>query len=165
MDISLYLINYIQSRIDYSTNTLELYIADTIQSSTIEIIIKDDGKKINDEKVNSKTFAGLLELSRSLGGQISHLYHRKQTTVQFEFQITEKSKVNINDFHSLFGVMMLNNPSVNIVFSYLSKKGEYTLNSLEIIQAFEPSELLQKEILIYMNELLSDHLNQIRDAL
>jgi len=165
MNISLYLINYLQSRVDAGARVIELYIADSIKKKVIEIIIKDDAAKIEEHDDGSEAYLGLTKLSEKLKASIKHLYHRKNTTVHLEWRLYKDSSHSLNDFHSLIGLLALNSPKTRLVFSYISKKGEYVFDSQKVLAEFSPEELLQKEILIYMNELLEEHLNDVRDSL
>jgi len=164
MDISLYLINYVQSRLESEAHFIEIYVVDTVKRNTIEIIIKDDGNKIDEENIVSKSFLALSNFCTRASGEFKHLYHRKYTSIHLEWLIG-KSSYNINDFHSLLGMTVLNAPKTRIVFTYLSEKGEYVFDSQKIIAEFSQEELMQKEILMTMNELLAEHLNEVRNNL
>ena len=165
MDISLYLINYMQSRFEAGAHVVEIYIADSIKNNTIEIIIKDDGDKIDEENQVLESFLALSKICTQVSGEFKHLYHRKHTSVHLEWSLNANKNYSIKEFHSLLAMTILNSISFRIVFTYLSKKGEYVFDSQKIITEFTKEELMQKEILMTMNELLEEHLNDVRNNL
>jgi len=162
MDISFFLVTYLQSRIDASCKSIELYIADQLNDKAIEIIFKDDGSKLVS---NNMAYLRLSDLEKQFHGQLSHLYHKGQTIVNLEFNQHSQRTIKLGNFHSLLGITMINNPKTPILFTIISKKGEYILNSNSIISSFTSEELKKKEVLEYMNELLFSHISEVTDSL
>jgi len=163
MDFSFHLINYIQSRIAAKANKIELYIADNMEPNRAEIIIKDTGLKLVDS--NASELDRLVGYVEEFKGSYRFLFHRGENTLLMEWAVTSDSHKSLENLHSILGFTIINNPQININFSYLSSKGEYFLDSSKFHRTFSSDELMEKELLVYMNELLADHLNDVRDLL
>lgn len=165
MDISFYLIKYLQFRIQARASVLELYIADTLNNDHIEIIIKDDAEKIDENSSNAEPITELLQMADNINGQLKHLYHRKQNSVHIDWKVKQSNKISLENFHSLLAVLTLNSPQTRIVFSYLSKKGEYIFDSQKLFEEFSEEELRQKDTMTMMNEILDEQIDAVRDHL
>ncbi len=120
MDISLYLIKYMQFRIDSNAHFIELYIADGFKSDNIEIVIKDDADRMEEGEQLSDAYINLSNLSTEFSGQVKHLYHRKHTSIYLDWPLNKRNVHTIGSFHSLLPMLALNAPETRIVFSYLS---------------------------------------------
>jgi len=160
MNISFFLAQYLQFRYKSSTK-LELYIVDQVHEGNFEIIIRDNADKIEgDELVNADQIISTLDLDAH---QKRHQYfHKGYNHLQVELKITEALKPELGSFHSLLSILVLENNKTDFVFSYISPKGEYILDSSSIHNNFSPEELQSKELLHYVNELLRDHFDAIR---
>lgn len=165
MDISLYLMNYLQARLNSKADFVDVYIADALIGKQMEIIIRDNGEKIDEQNQIPESFLSLSKICTQASGEFKHLFHIKHTSVHMEWNLNDKKKYSLENIHSLLGMMILNFPKTRIVFTYLSKKGEYVFDSQKIIAEFTQKELLQKEVLNYMSQLLEEHLNKVRDNL
>jgi len=163
MDISFYLANYIQYRISSRAKNVDFYIADCMQSNQAEIIIKDNGARLEDESVPE--LCKLSDFCLELKGQHQLLFHKGENTLNLEWPIKKASSAQLTQLHSLLGLMMINNTEVRIVFTYLSKRGDYVLDSSKFHRMFNGDELMEKDLLVYMNELLEGHLKDVRDCL
>ena len=155
MDISFFLAQYLQFRLK-SAKHLELYLVDQVNSASYDIIIKDDGDKIEEEKLEeSENIIQILDLQAP---HKNHQYfHKGFNNLNMELKLDSGLIPNLGDFHSLLAMIILNHPQCNIVFSYMSPRGEYVLNSDAIHQNFSKEELQSKELLTYVNELLQGH--------
>lgn len=160
MDISFFLAQYLQFRY-LSSSKLELYIVDQVHTGKFEIIIRDDANKIEGKEIEH---AGEIISSLKLKAkQKCHQYfHKGYNHLQIEIIITNELKPQLGNFYSLLNVLVLENPNTDFIFSYISPKGEYILDSKAIHQNFSPEELQSKELLEYVNELLKDHFDAIR---
>jgi len=164
MDISLYLTSFLQYRIAKSPTFVELYVVDQYDKGVLDFLIKDDAARFDDEE--SLAFNKLRSFCDQTHGQIKHLYHRKHTSIQMTWLPSgKKHQITINDFPSLFAVLILSHPKVNFVFSYLSKKGEYVFRSLDVFAEFSVAELQEKETLMVFIEILKKKINEIKVGL
>lgn len=160
MDISFFLAKYLHFRFKFSKN-IELYIVDQAHDLSFDVIIRDDGKAIaDDDLVESSSIISMLNL------QAPHVYHqyfhKGMNQLQIEFKISQIFKPELANFHSLLGMIILEYPDQTLHFSYMSPKGEYLLDSNTIHQNFSKDELQSKELLQYLNELLSEHFEAVR---
>lgn len=160
MDISFFLAQYLQFRYPLSSK-LELYIVDQVHAGDFEVIIRDNGEKIVEEEIDkADIIIGSLNLDAS--HKRHQYFHKGYNHLQIELPISDKLTPQLGDFHSLVSILILENPKTNFVFSYISPKGEYVLDSTVIHENFSKEELQSKELLQYVNELLKDHLEAIR---
>lgn len=160
MDISFFLAQYLQFRYQ-SSSKLELYIVDQVHSGDFEIIIRDDGDKIEKDEV-SKADQIISTLNLDPHQKCHQYFHKGYNHLQIEIKISDALIPQLGNFHSLISVLVLENPKTDFIFSYISPKGEYILDSSAIHNNFSPEELQSKELLQYVNELLEDHFNAIR---
>lgn len=163
MDISYYLAHHLQAIIAENVSKIELYIVDQLQENLVEIIFKYDCSGNFSNELNHQT--PLIEITEKYGGSISILNHKGDITQSFEWPIQEQFKPNLGNFYSLFGTIMLNHPDIHFILSFLSRNGEYILDSSFINKTFSREELQQKEVLSNMNDLLKDNLNNVRYSL
>ena len=155
MDISLFLAQYLQFRLK-SAKELELYLVDQVNSGSYDIIIKDSGDKIEEETLEESD-----SILRVLNLQEPHknhqYYHKGFNNLNMELKLDSGLIPSLGNFHSLLAMLILDHPQANIVFSYMSPRGEYILNSDAIHQNFSKEELQSKELLSYINDLLKGH--------
>lgn len=159
MNISLFLAQYLQFRLK-SAKELELYLVDQVNSGSYDIIIKDTGDKIEKETLEESD-----NIIKVLNLQDLHknhqYYHKGFNNLNMELKLDSGLVPHLGDFHSLLAMTILDHPQCNIVFSYMSPRGEYVLNSDSIHQNFSKEELQSKELLTYINELLKGHFDDI----
>jgi len=161
MDISLYLTNFLQYRIAEGSTFIELYIADQYEKDVLDFLIKDDAAKFDDEE--TLAFNKLKLFCDQTKGQIKHLYHRKHTSVQMSWASTATGNhVVMDDFPSLFAVLILSHSNINFVFSYLSSKGEYVFTSQGLFKEFSKHELEDKETLMVFIDILKKEIDNLR---
>ena len=160
MDFSFYLANYLESRILQKCKNMEIYIADNLESKLVELIVKDDAKEpANDFSLEiSESFHDFIH---HIGGNYKVLKHLGLTNLNIELPVASKKTPKLGRFHSLLAMAILQNPHVQITFTFISPKGEYSIQSNNIIQAFDSEELQQKKLLKYMNELLEEEINKL----
>lgn len=160
MDISFFLAKYLHFRFKYS-KTIELYIVDQTHDLTFDVIIRDDGKTIADNELSES-----LSIISMLNVKPPHIYHqyyhKGMNHLQIDFKVSENLKPALGNFHSLLGLIILEYPDQTLHFSYMSPKGEYLLDSTTIHKNFSKDELQSKELLQYLNELLSEHFEAVR---
>ncbi|MCK5775759.1 MAG: hypothetical protein KAH25_06280 [Bacteroidales bacterium] len=143
---------------------IELYIADQYEKGVVDVLIKDDAKRL-DEDDEGSGFSKLRQICDQTHGQIKHLYHRKHTSVQMTWLSTKgESLVAMDDFSSLFAIIILNYPNINFVFSYLSTKGEYVFSSQGLFTEFSKDELQDKETLMVFIDFLKKEINKVKVA-
>ena len=164
MDFSFYLASYIQSRISLHCKNIEIYIADSIDHQMVEIIVKDD---VTEDLQDSSSLlpSGFIDLIERLHGRFKQLKHKGVVTLSVELPFKKKTKPQLGNFHSLLGMALLNHLNIFISFTFISPKGEYTITTKKITSAFDMSELKQKNILEYMNQLLKDEIDQLKVSL
>ncbi|NPD45279.1 MULTISPECIES: hypothetical protein [unclassified Lentimicrobium] len=159
MNISLFLAQYLQFRLK-SAKELELYLVDQVNSASYDIIIKDSGDKIEDKTLEeSEKIIKVLNLQNPHKNHI--YYHKGYNNLNMELKLDSGLIPDLGNFHSLLAMIILDHPHCNIVFSYMSPRGEYVLNSDAIHQNFSKEELQSKELLTYINELLKGHFDDI----
>jgi len=163
MDISFYLANYIQYRISSGAKNVDFYIADCMQAKHAEIILKDDGVKLDDD--SRSELSQLSDFCTEMQGQHQLLFHRGENTLNLEWPIKKALAVQLTQLHSLLGLMMIEHSDVHMIFTYLSRRGDYMLDSSKFHELFDGDELMDKYLLVYMNEILEGHLKDVRDCL
>lgn len=163
MDISLYLMSFLQYRIVEKPSFINVYIADFYEKGVVDIIINDDASRMNDSDEDMpQAFLNLKKICNKSKGQLKNLYHRKDTSVQMTWYLTTKNTpIALGDFLSLFGMLMLSHPEIDFVFSYLSDKGEYVFRSSELFKEFNEEELIEKETLHVFINLLQENVNDL----
>jgi len=159
MDISFFLAQYLQFRLK-TAQQIELYLVDQVNKDSYDIIIKDTGDKIEGETLEeSENIIKVLNLKEPHKNH--QYYHKGFNNLNMELKLDKGLIPTLGDFHSLLAMLILDHPQTNFVFSYMSPRGEYVLNSDAIHQNFSKEELQSKELLSYINELLKGHFDDI----
>jgi len=163
MDISLYLMNFLQYRLVEKPRFINLYIADFYEKDLVEIIISDNASRMSElDKDMPRAFLNLKKFCDTSNGQLKHLYHRKDTSVQMSWPITAGDvPIVLGDFLSLYGMLVLSHPEIDFVFTYLSTKGEYLFRSADLFKAFDKEELLEKDTIAIFNNLLHESVDAL----
>lgn len=134
---------------------------DQAHNMSFDVIIRDDGNSIAENELSES-----LSIISLLNVQPPHIYHqyyhKGMNQLQIEFKISESFKPELGNFHSLLGMIILEYPDQTLHFSYMSPKGEYLLDSTTIHKNFSKDELQSKELLQYLNELLSEHFEAVK---
>jgi len=155
---TLFLYQYIDFRLSFAHH-LELYLIDQIQENEFEILIKDNGASLEGEELESaKEKINHLLLNRS--DKYYQYFHKGMNNLQIVLN-TQNNNFQLKNLHQTIGMLMLQFPQKEFVFTYLSPNGEYLLNSTDFLSRFTQDEINSKEFALYLNELLEDHLNQV----
>ena len=113
-------------------------------------------KEVEKEKIEeSENIIGALNLTEAHKNH--QYYHKGFNILNMELKLDNGLIPVLGDFHSLLAMLIIDHPQTNFVFSYMSPRGEYVLNSDAIHQNFSKEELQTKELLTYINELLEGH--------
>ena len=56
---------------------------------------------------------------------------------------------------------MLQHPQKEFLFTYISPRGEYVLNSQDFLSRFTEDEIASREFAMYLNEILQYHLIEV----
>ena len=163
IDFSFYLAHYLQERILQKCRNVEIYIADNLEMHMVEIIVKDDARP-NDSAEKLSLPQDFIDIIHRTKGSYKALQHKGVHTLSIELSQKEDS-FKLGNFSSLLSVVVLGNPKVQISFSFISPKGEFVIESRNIIEAFSSKELMEKRILKYMNELIIEEVEKLKISL
>lgn len=158
MNLSLFLHQYIDFRLNNATS-VELYLIDQIQQNQFEILLKDDGKSLEGEELDSAKDK-IRKLDLKDPDKYYQYFHKGKNNLQIELE-TDSVHISFPELNNLIGFMMLQFPDKEFVFTYLSPKGEYLLNSKDFLSHFSEEEIQSKEFALYLNEILYDHLSEV----
>jgi len=158
MNISLFLHQYIDFRL-FHAQVVELYLIDQIQEDKFEILIIDNGASIANKELEQAE-----NMIKNLGVKSPNKYyqyfHKAKNTLQFEFH-TKDSQIKLLDLNKFVGLLMVQFPNKEFVFTYNSPKGEYLLNSKDFIKEFTNEEISSKEFSLYLHEILQNYLEEV----
>jgi hypothetical protein len=158
MIISLFLNEYLDFRLAKSS-LVELYLVDQIQENLFEIFIKDLGDALNEEEV-AQSKAKISKLNLKTSDKDYQYFHKGKNHLQIELDLQER-KINLSDLNKIVSYLMLQYSSKELVFTYLSPKGEYLLNSKDFLAPFSIEEVQSKEFPLYLAELLQNQLEEV----
>lgn len=155
---TLFLNQYIDFRLSFA-QFLELYLIDQVQENEFEILIKDNGAALEGEELTSSK-EKIKNLQLKDPDKYYQYFHKGMNNLQIVLDTT-KNSFDFSDLYQMIGLLMLQHYQKEFVFTYLSPKGEYLLNSKDFLSNFNQEEINSKEFALYLNELLQDHLSEI----
>lgn len=158
MNLSLFIHQYLDFRLSYAP-VVELYLIDQIQEGQFEILIKDNGESLKDDELESAK-SKIEKLNLSNPNKYYQYYHKGKNNLQIELRL-QKTKFSLPELNNTISFLMVQFPEREIVFTYLSPKGEYLLNSKDFISKFKLEEVQSKEFALYLNELLQNQLDEV----
>lgn len=155
---TLFLNQYIDFRLSFAQH-LELYLIDQIHENEFEILIKDNGASLDGEELESaKEKIDLLQLKDP--DKYYQYFHKGMNNLQIVLNVLN-TDIQFKNLHQTIGLLMLQYPQKDFVFTYISPKGEYFLQSKDFLSRFKQEEINSKEFVLYLNELLQDHLSEV----
>lgn len=155
---TLFLNQYVDFRLTHG-ELVEFYLIDQLQENQFEIIIKDDAPLLEGELLKSAK-EKLDNLNLKIPDRYYQYFHKGKNNLKIDISF-QKGKIVLADLNHIIGLLMLQHSEKELVFTYLSPKGEYMLNSKDFLSRFTKEELASKEFALLLNELLQDHLIEV----
>jgi len=162
MDISFPVVQYLGYRAHFC-GQMELYIAEQMTKNTFEVIFKDNGEKA-DETTEYKAQELISAIQRNFSIKTTSYFHKGFNNFQIDISVDANIVVELHDFGHLLGNLFLEHREKEIVFTYLTKSGEFTVNSLNLLNNFSEDEQNSEEFLWHLSELLESQIQVIRQA-
>jgi len=155
---TLFLNQYIDFRLSFAFH-VELYLIDQVQENEFEILIKDNGPSMKGDELKSAK-EKINHLSLKSPDKYYQYFHKGLNNLQIVLDVRNKT-LEMKDLHQTVAMLMLQHDQKEFIFTYISPKGEYLLNSNDFLNRFTNEEIQSKEFALYFNELLQDHLNEV----
>jgi hypothetical protein len=158
MILTTFLNSYIPFRYESAT-LVEIYIVDQIQEGLLEFILKDNGIAIENKELKIATRkTELLKIKET--DRLYQYFHKGMNNLQINTS-TQNNKTKLIDLNSTIVQLMLQFHDKELVFTYLSPKGEYVLNSKDFLRRFTKKEIASKDFILYLNEIFYDQLKDV----
>lgn len=160
MDISFPVVQYLRFSA-HSCGQVELYIAEQLNKNIFEIVFKDNGEKA-DENTEQRAQELISPIQQQFSVKTTSYFHKGFNNLQLDISLDGESAIELKDFGHLLGVLFLEYKEKEIVFTYLTKAGEFTVNSFHLLKNFSEEEQNSEEFLWHLSELLENQMQIIR---
>ncbi|MFA8450333.1 MAG: ATP-binding protein [Bacteroidales bacterium] len=176
-DLSLHILDIVQNSTRAKAKLVEIYFVDSAKRNTIEIMIKDNGKGMNKETLDSVTDPYTTSrTTRKIGLGIPLL---KQNVERCEGELSITSQENYGtilnanfkrdhidrpptgDLADTIALIFSGNPETNFIFTQITDNGEYTIKTTEIKEAIDGISIADPQVAKLMKEMIRENLLEI----
>lgn len=176
-DLSLHILDIVQNSTRAKAKLVEIYLVDKEKENILDLMIKDNGKGMSKEMLDSVTDPFTTSrTSRKVGMGIPLL---KQATERAEgdFSITSQEdygtilnanfkhdhidRLPLGDITETIVLIISGNTETDFIFTYITDKGEYTIHTTDIKEAIGDIPLNDSQVIKLMKEMISENIKDL----
>ena len=177
-ELSLHLLDIAENSIAAGAKNITINIEENSNTDLLKIIVVDDGrgmsqetlKKVIDPFVTSRTTRKvglgiplLKEAAEACNGSFEMTSELgKGTTLSVSFQNSHIDRMPLGDVPTTFLNLLVSNPSIHWVFTYLTNHKEFFFDDAEIKTALGDMPLTEPEVLKIIREMIDCGISEIR---
>lgn len=180
-EISLNILDIAENSIRAEATLINIKIVIDNKFDSLTIVIRDNGKGMNDEQLKKATdpffttrktrkvgmgIPFLKQAAESCGGSfcISSRID-KGTEIKAVFQLSHIDRMPLGDINSTIYTLVAFNTNIDFVFIYSYDKSEFRLDTREFKKILDGVSLNSPEILKYLKDYLQENKNEVDGGL
>ena len=149
-DLSLHILDVVENSIEANASKIEIKIMEKKNKDLLTVEIKDNGRGMNKETINkvldpfytTRTtrrvgmgLSLLAQAARESNGDFEiNSKVGRGTEVKATFQYSHIDRKPIGDMKNTLITLMVSHPEINFIYEYQNEKGNYILDSKEIMK-------------------------------
>jgi len=176
-DISLHILDIVQNSIVAKAGLIEIAIHDSLAGNIYSVTIKDNGKGMSSEILETVTdpwttsrttrkvgmglplFKQNAELTGGFFSIQSEL--NKGTTLTASFINNNIDRLPDGDIVGVYSMLLSANPELNFLFTHKTDKGEYVFDTRKVKEVLGDTPLNAPEIRTYLKEMLAENIQEL----
>jgi len=178
-EIALHILDITQNSIKAGANEIRITLSESIPDDLLSLTIADNGKGMDAEscrrasdpwftsRTTRKVGLGLplLKMNAGLtgGGMTIDSEPGKGTTVNATFGYKHVDRPPLGDVSGTIALMILSNPSINIVYSHICEGKEWSISTSEIKEALGEEAVRDLTIVRHLREIINGNVAEIRN--
>lgn len=175
-DLSLFILDLCQNSISAMARNIKITINEMINDNKLIIEIVDDGKGIEDEKINEvfdpfyttrttrKVGLGLplfKEMVSLANGEVRLTSSKKMTILTSIMEYYHVDRLDIGDMSETI-LSLLINENIDIEFIYIVNKNIYSFSTIEIKKVLDGVSIKEKEIFSWIKNNLEKGIENVK---
>lgn len=176
-DLSLHILDLIQNSTQVNSTLINLDIVDSIRDNIFSFSIKDNGKGMSKEfletvtdpysttrttrkvglglpliKMNAENCGGGFQIESQLG---------KGTNLKFWFEHNNIDRPPMGDLAGVFVLTIAHNEEIRFIMTYKTDQDIYTFDTEEVKEALDGIPLNNNDIIKFLREMIEENINKI----
>jgi hypothetical protein len=177
-DLSLHILDIVQNSISAGARLIEILIIEDKAKDLYTLIIKDDGKGMDEEmltqvtdpffttrttrkvglgipllKLNAERTGGSFSIDSSTG---------KGTILTATFKLSHIDRLPDGDIPGTIVLLSASNPTLEFIYTHKTPAGEYTFDTREIKEVLGDIKINDLAIYPYLKELIAGNLRELK---
>jgi len=177
-DISLHILDIIQNSTAANASLVEISITESDKDDLLMITIKDNGKGMSKELVNSVTdpytttrttrkvglgIPLLKQNAERTGGSLTITSELgKGTTLIATFKPSNVDCLPIGDIAGVIALTVSGNPTVDFIYNHKKNTSQYLFNTLEIKEVLGEVSIGDSSVSRYLKEMIQTNLEELQ---
>ena len=178
-EIGLHIMDIVQNSIRAGAGEITVTLNESVTDDTLILTVADNGKGMDEETLRKATdpwFTSrttrkvglglpLLQMNASLsgGGVTIDSSPGTGTTVTASFRYTHVDRPPLGDVSGTIALMILSNPSINIVYSHICEGTVWSISTSEIKEALGEEAVTDLTIVRQIREIINENVAEIRN--
>ncbi|NLI90539.1 MAG: sensor histidine kinase [Epulopiscium sp.] len=177
-ELSLHILDIMQNSIRAKATEIELIVNEDINNNLLEIIIKDNGKGMPKELVDSvknpfsttrttrKVGLGiplLLEACQRCGGDLE--LESKEgigTNIKASFEYNHIDRAPMGELVNTITMIILSEPQIRYIFTYIVNNKKFTMDTKEIEEILEGVPINDLSIIKWLEDYLKENMEALK---
>jgi len=178
-EIALHILDITQNSIRSGADEIRITLSESVPGDLLSLTIADNGKGMDQEscrrasdpwftsRTTRKVGLGLplLNMNAGLAGGRMTIDSApgKGTTVNATFGYKHVDRPPLGDVSGTIALMILSNPSINIVYSHICEGKEWSISTSEIKEALGEEAVTDLTIVRQIREIINENVAEIRN--
>ena len=177
-ELSLHILDIVQNSVRAKATIIEIQITEDLEENIFEILIKDNGKGMEQELIDKvknpfattrttrKVGLGiplLLEACKRCNGNLE-IQSEKEigTTVRAYFDHNHIDRAPIGDIVNAITMLLLSSPEIRYIFTYIMNQRIFTMDTDEIKKILEGVPINDLTVIHWVKEYLEENLREVK---
>lgn len=178
-EIALHILDIAQNSIRAGADEIRITLSESVPDDILSLVIADDGKGMDQEtcrkaadpwftsRTTRKVGMGLplLKMNASLsgGGMTITSEPGKGTTVTATFGYSHVDRPPLGDVSGTIALLILSNPSINIIYSHICEGTEWSISTSEIKEVLGDDAVTDLTIVRSVREIINENVAETRN--
>jgi Histidine kinase-, DNA gyrase B-, and HSP90-like ATPase len=176
-NLSMHILDIVQNSISANATLIEIRIDENLEKNVLDILIKDNGKGMDDEFLSQVTDPyTTTRITRKIGMGIPLLKHSAEqssgyikvnsakeigTTIQATFQHNHIDRPPLGDIAGTIVLLVAANPDVDFKYVHCVNNSKYQFDTREVKEILDDVRIDDPKIRGMLKEMITENLSEI----
>lgn len=176
-ELSLHILDILHNSLSAKATKIELFIEESSKKDIYSITIKDNGKGIPKEMLETVTDAyttsrksrkvglgiPLFKMNAEISGGSLTINSEEGVGTELTaiFGFSNIDRLPLGDIEGCIVPFAASNKNLHFIYKHTTEKGDFTFDTKEIIQALDGMPLNNPKIILFLKEMVKENLSDI----